>query len=414
MNGIKISLGKVKISKKYILQLFLIYLLLQYQGGTFYYTFNSIFRPIVFGIFMATLCFFYKSFRDKNLLIFTFIICTLISLISFINGNETGINIILEMIGTIIFTYIIVIIDEKNASTVYLKLLSFLAFISLIIFALVRINEKWILPLMIQSKGEKGDLFYGGIFYTIRYVWYYDLRNCGIFTEPGLYCIPLLVGMYILLFLGNELNITQKQKRKYFIILFCTVLSTMSTAGLISLGIILICYLMNKPKSNESKQNIKKYILFTILIGMIFLIVDYYANGTKSFLYTNVLMKMSSQQLKIEGNTGNARITTIILCIETLVHYPLGVGMTYITSRLPKYAVGAKFMIFISAYGIITATIFYIFILKNLFRKYNRNIWGVISFLACYIIMSSAQSMVFYPCFMLVILFYRKRKLSDV
>ena len=189
---IKLYLGKIRIYKKYIIQLILIYLLLQYQGGTFYYTHNEFFKPLIFGAFSIALVVNFKKIKDKNLIIFTFAICVLIFMISLINANETGINTILEIVGTIIFTYIIVMIDSENVLTVYVRLVSFLALMSLICFALIQISNNGLLSFMIHSRGEKNDLFFGGIFYTIRYVWYYDLRNCGIFTEPGLYCVALI------------------------------------------------------------------------------------------------------------------------------------------------------------------------------------------------------------------------------
>lgn len=411
---IKLYLGKIRIYKKYIIQLILIYLLLQYQGGTFYYTHNEFFKPLIFGAFSIALVVNFKKIKDKNLIIFTFAICVLIFMISLINANETGINTILEIVGTIIFTYIIVMIDSENVLTVYVRLVSFLALMSLICFALIQISNNGLLSFMIHSRGEKNDLFFGGIFYTIRYVWYYDLRNCGIFTEPGLYCVALISGMFILLFMENELNLSKRQKRRTFFVLICTILSTMSAAGLMSLGTLLLLYLFSKPKSNITKNNIKKYILIMILIGTVIIIADYAVNGMNSFIYTYVLSKMSVQQLEIEGNTGNARLTTIIFCINTLIHHPLGVGMTYVTGRLPQYAVGAKYLIFIASYGIVTSIIFYFFIIKNIFGKNACGIFGAIAFIGSYIIMSSAQSMIFYPCFMLIVLIYRKRKLQNV
>lgn len=392
----------------------MLYFFLQYHEGTLYSNYNSIFRPLVIGGFILFSVCNFKKFNDAKLGLFCCFSAAYIFLISFVNSGETGMSTILELMGTVLIAYSLLIVYKQKIINAYIKIITFFSVISLLFFCVAQIQPDFLLSILHKSLGSKGDIFYGGLFYSIRYVWYYDFRNCGMFTEPGLYCVVLLTAIYLLLFQKRYLFFTKKQYKYLFAILTVTVITTMSTAGIICLGLILLCYILSKQqdKSNGEK-NIKKYILFASILLIIAIIADYSLNGMYSFIYNNLLNKISSEQLVIAGNTGNARLTTIEICFDSILRYPFGRGKTYIVGLLPEYAVGAKALVFVASYGIVYALFFYWFIFGKFIKAEKANFYTVISFVILYIVMSMAQSMIIYPCFMLVLLMYRMRWIND-
>jgi len=94
----------------------------------------------------------------------------------------------------------------------------------------------------------------------------YIIRNCGIFSEAPMYSIVLLMSF------AYE-TLLSKNKRNYkLIILFTTILTTMSTIGIVVATLLLVIYIIRLLLSKH--QNVNKKLIFriatiVIIIGLI-------------------------------------------------------------------------------------------------------------------------------------------------
>lgn len=101
----------------------------------------------------------------------------------------------------------------------------------------------------------------------------YRIRNCAIFVEAPMFTIGLLIAISYELFLNKE-----KKRKRNIILLFITILTTMSTtgiavgSGLIALKIMYVIF--NKNRTYKGKKVLKLItISFIIVLGIISFIV---------------------------------------------------------------------------------------------------------------------------------------------
>lgn len=85
-------------------------------------------------------------------------------------------------------------------------------------------------------------------------------RNFGIFWEPGAH--QGFIVFALLLLIMNQKNIEEYEKK--FLILLCTLFSTLSTTGLICAVLIMIMYYIEKSKIHYASK--KQLILFVMII----------------------------------------------------------------------------------------------------------------------------------------------------
>ncbi len=169
-----------------------------------------------------------------------------------------------------------------------------------------------------------------GLFYAIKRSGIQ--RNYGIFREPGVYQFFLLVGISAELFLVKR----QNNIKKYIVAIFIiTILSTISTTGLISLMLIFISYMFNKSGNKAFMKFMKMSLLILgIYLTIRFIFPDYY-----------MYLKLFTFE-KFSKNTDNisfmVRAQSIINLIKAsfmrpLLGWQLENGYNYIIINLVNY-----------------------------------------------------------------------------
>ncbi len=240
-------------------------------------------------------------------------------------------------------TTVAIAVDTDNFLYRFVKVVTFFAMISLVFWVLCLLGKN--IPVSIFQSFDNGNYRndwssgfpvrinykgYGMLFYT--FIDFYEKRNVGIFTEPGVYQAVLCSAMYILVFWGKKLGFSATKKWRYLIILIIAVISTQSTSGYMGLIAIFIGALFGT--SNELKND-KKIILGIGLLGILALLIDYSIRGTDSFLNMAFLAKLfedGTLNLASEGSTGKYRMATTIVAIQIMIQHPLGIGIDQFAS----------------------------------------------------------------------------------
>lgn len=253
---------------------------------------------------------------------------------------------------------------------------------------------------------------HGLLFFTLR-----DnemTRNCGIFTEPGVYQMILNSALFLILFLKNQVNIEDKNKIKYILVLLAVIITCQSTTGYIGTGAIVLAFCISK----QEKGGYLKFRLITITFAVLVLLyIDYIMRGAESFLSYAVSSKLfsSSGSLDVSASTGVYRVSSIMISISSMLQHPLGVGydnMTAIISSANTGVAAAQILHTGAALGIIPFLVILLWIFKPIVRS-NMSNCGKILFVFLYFNTALAQSSEFYPTLIMIPMFLHLMSKSD-
>lgn len=203
--------------------------------------------------------------------------------------------------------------------------------------------------------------------YRNMFIYLYPLvgkyRNTGIFWEPGAFQVFLNIALIYSLFNRNN-----KNKILNVIILILTVLSTKSSQGYITLGIILIAYIISKK---ESKFN------YIVSLGVLIVLLLVFSNES-------ILMNLQEKIFLFDRNASSLqRFHSTNADIFMILSNPLtGVGYLNHTNLLQEYSMNIGYNIVVNANTITyTAAIFGIplasFLIYGIYkfsRIYSNNI----------------------------------------
>lgn len=400
----------LQIRKSTIVQYFFIYILICFQGSLAFRYYNTLFIAIAF--FAATYVVL-KKHKQIPSHFFLFLIVLTISLIMEILLTNGGVY--LSSIVSILARFCIVLAAywyiEDTFVERFVKMIVFLAVISLIGFCVVSIEPDILKTLMIEHKEIMNTYWssysvslYGGILFAFSSA---TARNIGIFHEPGLYQIVLNSALYLMLFKRDKLNITNKQYNVFLVVLVITLLSTMSTTGIIGM-IALFCvyFVFYKEKTN---RKIKGLLLVTIICAIIF---SYFSGGS-GYLDKYVFSKIFSDggQIDFSNSTGSSRILSLISDLSIFRQHIFGIGYVnynnaFKNNLLDKTisdtssCVGLTQVLAILGIAVFAVIIFYYIYLmsKNLITAQK------IGFIVFFINTSLAQPYIWFPAIVVLLL----------
>lgn len=397
---VKIKIGEKKMTcnTNIILQYALIYLLIISHGAKIYSLNEWMFTYLSFAI-----CIIYFLVNRKiyinNYIVHMVEIAILMLILVFVHSQPYFITVAIKIIEPLFLLFVAYNVDKKHFMNRIVSCVLLFAIISLG-FYLIQIFDANILKrYLVRVPGWELSDFYGTLFYTYRGV-YAGFRNNGIFTEPGLYQMVLNAALMIELYFAEYLEMTKKHYIMSILVLIITILTTGSTTGYMSLGIIFVGFLI-RNNTGAINRRVRRYVVGIIVFVLIFLIFN------NSILDTFVFSKFTEMQ-SFENASGNARLSMMHLCGDIIKNNPLalffGTGFSAITNAITVsgvYATGAFVVSFATAAGLPVALIvYYPYILKPIFTKKNI-ILGLV-FALVWLNTSLAQSRYIYPFLILL------------
>lgn len=362
-----------------------------------------------------------KSY-NKYLVVSGIMLCS-IALTRLVVGG-IGIVLWIDTIFYVIFCVYVVTFDIKNFFNRFIKVTAFLAAISLVFF-IMQVFATGLLEKVLFTKYVtkfKIREYYSGYYYIDKYITGnglflysftnigdYALRNKGIFTEPGVCQMVYNSALFILLFMPNNINFSNKLKNRYIALYVITIISTQSTTGYIALMAMIIAYLF---ASETGKYKTRSTLLLVVLIVATLLIIDLSWRQDESFLYTAILKKMFDTQYNFEvQGSGMSRIDAAILSIKTIISHPLGVGVDGFEKLLSKSDAGggAGFLKFGAMAGVIPLITCCLFYIVPIFKSNEK---AVIKCLLIFVIFNTlfGQTYPFYPTLIMFPIYYMEHK----
>ena len=395
---------------KDILQYITIYMVLLVQGTAFESIYHDFFQLIIF--FISGIYYYcYKHTLSKR----SFAKLMVVSFSLFVSyigtKGSTTIGSIITFFNAFLLVICVYDICPEKIAKRTVELTCLLSLSSLFFYAIQMINPELLKRISIPYIFDSGDQYWQNgtrvnLIIYFNFLFSYNpyaqrTRNCGIFTEPGVYAMVLTAALFLLLYNKDKFEI--KTFKKYIAILIIAMISTQSTMGFLCLAIILVYILLDKREKNMG--NIKNVL---ILACIVVLIVSRY-QGTESMVYKHLLSKIydfDSGVLNLAVSTGRSRIESIRVDMSIALQNPFGVGYrdyiplwNSIKENIPDRASCVGITKNLAVFGFIP--VFYIFAYYcNVFRNSNKKL--AVCYCICLIIIYLSQPNLYSPVLMLV------------
>lgn len=157
----------------------------------------------------------------------------------------------------------------------------------------------------------------GGLSWSLgKTIWIYCyregediVRNCGFFWEPG--AMGGYIALLTLLFF-NDLSALYRANKWKCIVILATLVSTQSTGGYMSFGMIMISYFAVSMRSNL------KYIILPV-----FLVIAQYAYNNLDFLSDKVNHQNEGAEDLAWGEFSSTRMGTLLFDLYYIAKHPL-------------------------------------------------------------------------------------------
>ena len=395
----------MKISIKKTFHYLLIYFMICLNDSFVYYQIISKYQ-IIFIAISVFLMVYYKRIR-KNWTFIASIVLLLFVIFVRLNSGGIGLNIYFTWILHIFFATAAVLYDCENFLHRYVKLVTFLASISLIYFIISVINLNFARSLTfitLPYGAGYNHTTIDGLFVYCFNPWHYD-RNTSIFGEPGLYQIVLNSALFCMLYLREKCNLKHKTMIRYMIILLLAIVTAGSATGFIGTLLIFAGFIFARGRKEE--RTIKRRLILLFFLAIVFLILEYEYNGNESILSRLFFEKLFSDtgNISVMNGTGKYRWGTIALSFQSIMQNPLGVGYDAVTKLLSTEdgLVAAKILTSAAALGL-PWLIFTVYWLFAPILKANWSGIAKIVFILLYINTALAQSQEFYTGFVCIII----------
>ena len=376
---------KFKISKKLesgTIECLILFMCLYVLESMFFREETSASFRIFFSLiltFMMTIISRKKFTINKKLLLFlaAYIVTQVLSWA--IHGFDVTYD-IYNMLILLLVVLLVSRIEKITYIKCYVDFIYFIAIISTILWGL-RIIAPGILSILPVFSGWHGTSDFRFAVLGIVDISSMNVRNFGTFYEPGLFGIYLNIALYFLLF---EDNVTFKNRNRKMFVIIAGVLSTLSTSAFISIVLLLIAILFNKPQSGNSVlKNIRKtkrYILFISLLGLAF-ISFYFFNNHRAYLFLISKFNEISWGMSLDNTTmgsGYERYRSFIYALQLMVYDPIfGCGVSIFKEKFDGIIGTFTPLNWMCLYGFFLGSFINYAYLKNSFI-FKNNIKGTI------------------------------------
>lgn len=302
----------IKNRKSVILQFFLIYwMLLDVGSDAVSVISTNVYYLSLLGLGIG-ICILKKNteqfktvFKD-SFQVFCLMLIALYALTFLLSFGGLYYTIILSNIGRIAIVVAAVIVDPDNFTSRFIRIVSVLATVSLIIFFGYYFGGTgfWSSITSHLPVARKATLSLGAQYgmFILCFNYFDPTRNAYIFGEPGEYQLVISTALFLLLFVKSKLS--DRERKYYLLILLITMVTIQSTTGYISLVVLLICTFLNTDKSAEVNTGLIKKFLFAVVFFAIIGVAFF--DGWDYFIHKVLTEKIVSESGRVDLTQGTA------------------------------------------------------------------------------------------------------------
>ncbi|WP_270238158.1 hypothetical protein [Clostridium perfringens] len=246
-----------------------------------------------------------------------------------------------------------------------------------------------ILNVLPVFENTAGTTFYNGLLFFIP-TSKELLRNYGIFREPGIYQMFLIIALVL------QIGVLKESRIKKIIIYIIAILATLSTTGFFALAIIFILFFMKKQGVGKRSYNI---VIITCIFALILIYLIY------PDIFSHVFQMVFGKLSNTKRYTTIARMGSIIINFKIFVdNIILGVGLTQLSYLFPRYCLyiyGRAFthntntlLIQFATHGVFYG-IMWSYGYYSLCRKLGSNFFEVFLYISIFVILFIGENITF-------------------
>ena len=295
------------------MDVFLVLLLICISGNPFFGAMTK-FKYIIVAIFVTMISIMYeKPLLSKRTLLWV-IVCSVLLFLQYCILNRVSINADVNFFARLYLGSSIMIILGERFRYAYLKIMAFLAGVSLVLWL---VNSFVMLP-GIEVPRHRSLIFFNYI-NKANFDGFRIRRNCGMFWEPGAYQGFIMI--VPLLYIGQIRNLLSQYKKEC-VILFAALLSTMSTTGYVVLAVLAMLLIMK----NINNVFLKFFVAFVAVAVFI------WAYNTFDFLGEKIESQYEEAMALESGKASLSRMGALQIDIENIKQHPF-VGNGFLMSE---------------------------------------------------------------------------------
>ncbi len=207
-----------------------------------------------------------KALKQLSLVIFIIIVLSVFQKYSLGSVSYPGVIALVLKIALGMFLMLLYYCKDINLLDIYIKMLSFLAKVSIPFFIL---NYFAFVGLGMESPHQKSLLIYTSFDLPKE-----TLRNAGMFWEPGAFAGYLILALLFIVMLNKDFILGNYKKHAFWIVI--GLFTTMSTTGFLILAIFIFIYVF------------KNYKYGRIFVLPIIFLISFYAYYNLDFLNAKI------------------------------------------------------------------------------------------------------------------------------
>jgi hypothetical protein len=293
--------------------------------------------------------------------------------------------------------------------SVYLRFIYILSVISLLGFTIVNIFPSLIEVFPVQLNSAGATIYNFGFCVFLGGGSFF--RNTSIFREPGVFMIYLNIAIIFELFYNNMIS------KRYLLVFLITSLTTFSTAGFITILILILAFLFKK-NNNISYFKSKGFIIF--FLGISLLII-----GLTPPLYNLIFDKLSNDNL--DKGSSLARGISVVANLDIFIdNFLFGSGLKNYPNLFSDYTLSLTgfsmgignntntITTVFAVYGLMFGCIF-IYLLYSISQSFSKSLHVRILILIALVLMYSNEDLR-YSLFSSTLLFFgltKRKKLYE-
>lgn len=263
--------------------------------------------------------------------------CIVVSLVLIFLGMLTMLTTGIDI--KYVYTFLLIILAAFFCSSVkfdsfvkaYQKTMLFLAAYSIIVFLLYEIAYAVIsrFPIIVNESGVKFiNLLFDMAMVKRPYV---SHRSCGIFREPGVYMIFLILALVFELFIMYDGN--KKRTGIHIGIYILALALTLSTAGYIVLALVLMLYLLFGT-NNQKHKYLKLFLFAAFVVGALWVFFD---EGLFDSVFGKLIRDNYSRDSRMESINTNIRMIA-----ANIQHVFTGLGFSFVEGNFRYYSIDSS------------------------------------------------------------------------
>ena len=293
---------------------------------------NRMFFYIHIIIMLAVLLFllFYRRVIITSLTVFyitaTFIVTTLITMCINLDFGANTIKYLYALFEIVLAFFIVSLVSRENFEKCFVQIMCFFAWFSIVLFVISLVAHPMI-RFAPSISNENGIQYYWFGFGFLESLSPTSLpRMYGIFREPGVFAIFLLLALIMELFLKSH---NERISLKRVLPLSIAAFLTFSTAAVILEFLLFLIYIISElPYGNNQNTKIVALFLFAVLI-VFFL-----------FFQESKVFRVIFGKLFVENNSTSSRFGSFVVNFQLFKENPLtGKGWTFVETNFPYYSV---------------------------------------------------------------------------